>query len=481
MGTSWKRLTGATTWGLMVLLLAAACLAADDEKSADKEKEKDQNYYELMKVFVDTFEQVERNYVKDVDRRELMEAAIQGMISKLDPYSSYITPQELTQFSEAVEQEFGGIGIQVQIDDQTKRPTVMTPLPGTPAYKAGVRAGDVIMEIEGKSTEGFRIDMVVKLLKGKPGEPVTIGVQHAGSETVEQVRIVRDVIHVATVMGDKYKTDETWDYMIDPEKKIGYIRLTHFSRRSADELRDALNQLIAEGMKGLVLDLRFNPGGLLSQATEISDMFIESGKIVSTKGRNTPERSWEAKKDGTFSGFPMVVLVNHFSASASEIVSACLQDHKRAAIVGERTWGKGSVQNVIELEGGSSALKLTTASYHRPSGKNIHRFPGATDDDEWGVMPDKDLELKLSLQETKDYLDYRRDRDVLSKDGPPKSEYVDRQLQKGIEVLVKQLADGKSAPADAKSNAGKPAKPVEASKPTTRAPVRLPVPAAVAT
>src|SRR5262249_6886050 len=186
-----------------------------------------------------------------------------------------------------------------------------------------------------------------------------------------------------------------------------------FSRETTAELRRALAQLEKEGLKGLIVDLRFNPGGLLSTAIEVSDLFIASGRIVSTKGRNTPERVWDAQKEGTFEGFPMVALVNHYSASASEILSACLQDHQRAVVIGERTWGKGSVQNVIELEGGKSALKLTTASYHRPSGKNIHRFPDAKESDEWGVMPDPGFELKLNLAQTERLIRYRHDRDIL--------------------------------------------------------------------
>ena len=197
-----------------------------------------------------------------------------------------------------------------------------------------------------------------------------------------------------------------------------------------------------QGMKGLILDMRFDPGGLFSQATEIADMFIDGGTIVSTKGRNTPTRTWEAKKEGTFPNFPMAVIINHFSASASEIVAACLQDHHRAVIVGERSWGKGSVQNVIELEGGTSALKLTTASYHRPSGKNIHRFPGAKETDEWGVMPDPGYVVKFTRAETAEYLEtYRPERDVLSKTGPPKSDFKDRQLQKALDAVR-----GKSPP-----------------------------------
>jgi len=416
---------------------AAAGKDDADHKATAGQKD---DYYSLMKVFVDTFDQVERNYVKEVDRRELLQAAIEGMMSRLDPYSSYISPEEMARFSEAVDQEFGGIGIQVHLDDRTKRLTVMTPLPGTPAYKAGILAGDTIMEIDGKSTEGYSIDTAVRLLKGKPGAPVKIGILHRGGDKTEQVNVVRDVIHVATVLGDRYKSDGSWDFMLDKENKIGYVRLTHFSRHSAIELEKAINELLEEGMKGLILDLRFDPGGLFSQAVEICDMFVDGGTIVSTKGRNTPDRTWEGKKEGTFPNFPMAVIVNHFSASASEIVSACLQDHHRAIIVGERTWGKGSVQNVIELEGGASALKLTTQSYHRPSGKNIHRFPGATDKDDWGVHPDPGFDLKFSLSETREYDRYRRDRDVLSKGAPPKDSFKDRQLDKALEVVRSKLA-----------------------------------------
>ena len=408
--------------------------------SAAKSTSTDADYYELMKLFVDTFEQIDRNYVTKVDRRKLMEAAIRGMIAKLDPYSSYISPEDIERFNLGVEQQFGGIGIQVSIDPQTGRLTVMTPLPGTPAYKAGVRAGDVIEQIEGKSTKGYTIQMAVRRLKGKIGAAVNIGIRHAGSKKIETVRIVRATIQVATVLGDHYNSDGSWNYFVDEKNKIGYIRLTHFARRSAAEFHAALKKLQAAGMKGLIVDLRFNPGGLLSQAIAISDLFVESGKIVSTKGRNTPERVWRATKAGTYSNFPIAVLVNHYSASASEILSACLQDHKRAVIIGGRTWGKGSVQNVIELNGGRSALKLTTAGYHRPSGRNIHRAPDAKPSDVWGVMPDKGFKVKLSLSEMQDYLEYRRQRDVLGRTSPLKAEFTDRQLDRALAYLRGKLA-----------------------------------------
>jgi len=424
---------------------AAEQKAADDKAKADAKRDED---YELMRLFADTFEQIERNYVKDVDRRQLIQAAIRGMVTQLDPYSNYISPEELKRFNQEVEQEFGGIGIQVQMDPKTRRLMVMTPLPGTPAYKAGIKSGDLIMEIEGKSSEGISLEEAVKSLQGKPGTDVTIGVQHVGSDKTEPVKLTRALIQVSTVLGDTHKPDDSWNFFLDGDSKIAYIRLTHFGRRSADELQEVLESLKEEGLKGLVLDLRFNPGGLLGQATKIADLFLESGTIVSVKGRNTDNRVWTAEKDGTFSGFPMAILVNRFSASASEIVSAALQDHKRAIIVGERSWGKGSVQNVIELEGGNSALKLTTAQYLRPSGRNIHKFPGAKDDEEWGVGPDKDHKIEMTQREMQDYLEYRRQRDIIG-GSAPKSEFADRQLNDAVAYLKAQLADEKKEAAKA--------------------------------
>jgi carboxyl-terminal processing protease len=248
----------------------------------------------------------------------------------------------------------------------------------------------------------------------------------------------RELIQLDTVMGDSYDKDGKWNLMLDPENKIGYLRLTHFTSRSAAEVRDALKSLKKQGMKGLILDLRFNPGGLLEAAVDIADLFIDEGLIVSTDGRNSLHRTWTAKSFGTFTGFPMVVMVNHFSASASEILSACLQDHHRAIVVGERSWGKGSVQDVIDLEDGKSALKLTTASYHRPSGKNIHRFPDSKESDEWGVTPDAGYKIEFTPDEYRKYQEDRRARDIIG-GKPPETGYVDRQLAAARKYLEEQL------------------------------------------
>ena len=245
--------------------------------------------------------------------------------------------------------------------------TVASPLPGTPAYRAGIRSGDVILEVEGESTQQLKLSGAVRKLQGPAGRPVKISVLHPGADEPEELTLIRELIKSPTVRGDHYLDDAQWEFMLPGEPRIGYIRVSQFSRYTADELRATVNDLVMKDVQGLIIDLRFNPGGLLEVAIEMSDMFLESGKIVSVRGRNVAERSWEASKDGTFPNFPMAVLVNGYSASASEVFSACMQDNKRAVIVGQRTWGKGSVQNVIRTEQGESALKLTTASYHRPA------------------------------------------------------------------------------------------------------------------
>src|SRR5215469_8213802 len=401
--------------GIGATVIAGETLLAEEtgaakveaEKPAQAQSQEDAEYYELFKVFADTMDQVERNYVKDVSRRELMEAAIRGVLSKLDPYSNYIGPDDMSRFKVAVENQFTGIGIQVDV--RRGFLTVVSPLVGSPAYRAGLRAGDVITEIEGKSTEGINIDEAVARLKGEAGTTVNIAVLHPGGSESEKIAVTRELIQMETVRGDRHDDNDQRDFMLDHSRKLGYIRLVSFGRDTPRELKKALDQLKKQELRGLVLDLRFNPGGLLTTAIEVADMFLTEGEIVSTSGRNSPKRSWSAHRLDTYEGFPMAVLVNRASASASEIVSASLQDHHRAVVIGERTWGKGSVQNVIEMDGGKSVLKLTTATYLRPNGHNIHRDENAKETDEWGVKPDPGYEVKLDDTERYQLQLYRRD------------------------------------------------------------------------
>jgi carboxyl-terminal processing protease len=375
---------------------------------------------ELLRLFVDTLDQVERNYVKDISRRELYEAAIRGLVSKLDQHSNYIPPDEIESFKGTVENEFGGVGIQVS--RESGRLLVISPLVGTPAYRAGIQAGDWITAIEGTTTREITLDEAVKRMKGPVGTSVRVTVIHARDGRTETLTLRREVVRVETVLGDRRNADDSWNFFLDEQRKIGYIRITAFGRHTTNEMRKAVKSLVDQGVRGLIIDLRFNPGGLLSSAVEISDMFVSEGRIVSTAGRNVAEQVVFAKKEGTYEGFPMAVLVNRFSASASEIVSACLQDHGRAIVVGERTWGKGSVQNIIELEGGRSALKLTTAGYQRPNGRNINRFEGATEEDEWGVSPNEGYAIRLPDEELRQLIETRRERDILKRPAAAKPE-----------------------------------------------------------
>lgn len=426
---------------------------SDDAESKNSEI----SDYELMKLFVETFQQVESNYVRDVDRRELMEAAIHGMLHHLDQYSSYIPPREVRRFNQMVEQEFGGIGITVNL--RAGRLIVISPLAGTPAYRGGLRAGDVIVEVDGESTEGITLNEAVGKLQGPVGRPVNVKVIHRGEDPEpEDITLVRELIKAPTVRGDRYNDDAQWEFTLEDNPDIGYVRLSHFSKYTADEVRTAVEGLVQKKVKGLILDLRFNPGGLLESSIKIADLFLAKGNIVSVRGRNVSDRSWDATESDTFPEFPMAVLVNRYSASASEVLSACLQDNKRAVVIGERTWGKGSVQNIIKMEKGDSALKLTTASYHRPSGENIHRFRRMTEKDRWGVTPDEGYLLKYSVTEWRAWDRDRSARDVLHQEGesdikPEETEddtFIDRQLVAAVDYITRESATREvdTAPAD---------------------------------
>lgn len=398
---------------------------------------------QLYGAFVDAVEQVEANYVRPVPRKELLESALRGMLQGLDPHSTYFSEGDWRQFKKQIDGSFSGIGVTVGIDPDSGRLEVEAPLVGSPAYAAGIMAGDLIMEVDGKSTENMTSDKAVEIMQGRPGTTVALIVFHAASKQTETLTIKREVIDLPTVVGDRRKPDDTFDYMLDDGRKIGYVRVTSFVQGTVDDLRRVLAELTGRGMKGLVLDLRDDPGGLLSAAVQVADLFVEDGAIVSTEGRNIKKSTYEAVKDGAYEGLPMAVLINHHSASASEIVAACLQDHKRAAIVGQRSYGKGSVQHILPLDGGDAVLKLTVAAYKRPSGKNIHRFPRAKDADEWGVSPDDGLVLALSEADYAGWQKARHDRDQISGHNPePKDAkpFVDAQRDKAVVAVRAKLA-----------------------------------------
>jgi carboxyl-terminal processing protease len=370
--------------GLILVMIMGGLLALAFGAQAEKEKADDAVFKECDR-FIEILRLVQKQYVRDVDTKELFKDAIGGMLNGLDPFSNYIPEDEIDEFQKMTRGKFGGIGIQIGMRQGFL--TVISPLEGTPAFEAGIQAGDLILEIDGKSAEGVTLDKAVKILTGDPGTKVTIKVRHMTGEIAE-ITMTRAMIEVHTIKGIRRDENDKWVYLIDPDKKIAYIRVTGFVENTVPELKEAIDGLLKDGVKGLILDLRFNPGGILKSAVDMCDLFLDEGVIVQTKGRTTPHWEATATKAGTYPYFPMIVLVNQFSASASEIVSGALQDHGRAIVVGDRSFGKGSVQNVIPLEGERAALKLTTSKYYMPGGRNIHREEKMTDKDEWGVMPD---------------------------------------------------------------------------------------------
>jgi carboxyl-terminal processing protease len=398
------------------------------------------------RILVDAMTQIEQRALEPVGQEDLFEGAMEGMVGRLDEFSAFISPRKLSEFWETVDQEFGGIGIEIMFDPKTKQLTVVRPLVGTPAYEAGIRAGDKILRIDGQSTQGLSGDDAIARMRGQPGQPVTLSILHEGEQKPVEVKLVRAIIRVDTVLGDTRKPDGSWNYFLEGHPGIGYLRINAFAENTAEELRHALQQMQPE-MKGLILDLRDDPGGWLTAAVEVCDLFIDSGVIVTTRRRDgSVKNTYTATAAGTFPDFPMTVLVNHYTASASEIVAACLQDHQRAVIVGQRTYGKGTVQEVLELGGGEGALKLTTASYWRPSGKNIHRFKGATEKDDWGVMPDKGYEVVVEGEELTKLRLWRFRRDGYKPPGdqsPPtaadRSLDNDKQLLKAVEYIEKRI------------------------------------------
>jgi carboxyl-terminal processing protease len=412
----------------------------------DKEKLLSLVEAHMPQLLDDMVRQIEQNYILEVDRSELMETAIRAIVGKLDASNllrtndlEFLGTNEMAEINVSLEQKVAGIGIELKLDDATGELVVTTPLPGSPALKGGLRSGDRIVQINGNDLPpGTKLEPVVKLLRGPVGTTVTVGVKREGSPEPLAIQLVRDTIKLPSVKGDHYKPDFSWDFMLDDREKIGYVRLTQVGRQSAAEMQAALDDLKSREMKALILDLRNNPGGALDQAVEIADLFVDSGTIVTVKSR-TGEQVYEAKAEGTFSGFPIAVLVNSNTASAAEIVAACLQDHQRAVVVGERTFGQGVVRSLIPLKEGVGTLKLPVATYYRPNGKNMNRFPGAKDSDEWGVSPDPGYEIALTDEESRQYQKARATREVLN--GPPtqEAEFQDRQLDKAVDCVQAQL------------------------------------------
>jgi carboxyl-terminal processing protease len=332
----------------------------------EKSFSENSDIYKKIDLFGEVLEKINKEYVDDVDQSKSMDAAINGLLQSLDPYSAYMTPESFEGMQTETNGEFGGLGIEVGMEAGVVK--VISPIDNTPASKAGLKAGDYIVKINNVQVQGKSLTEAVDLMRGPVGSSIEITVRRRGVKKALIFNITREVIEVQSVKSE----------LID--NNIGYIRLTSFNKNSSEQIKDKVNKLNKNrNLKGYILDLRNNPGGLLSQAIKISDFFLENGEIVSTKSRQVSEnRKWFAKKGDITNGKTLIILINYGSASASEIVAGALKDHKRAIILGENSYGKGSVQSIIPLKN-RGAIRLTIAKYYLPSGKSIS---------EVGVTPD---------------------------------------------------------------------------------------------
>lgn len=374
-----------TSIGLCGFLLGA--ISASSTLSYAKER------YADLQLFTKVLNLVQQYYVEEVDIKKLVYGGIKGMLQELDPHTNFLSPEVYKEFESETSGEFGGLGIEITIQNDIL--TIISPIEDTPAWEAGVQAGDKIVEINGESTKGLSLAEAAQRMRGKRGSKVRMGIFREGFEKPREFVIARGTVKLKSV---KYT---------DLDDGYGYIRLTSFIENSSADFEKALKEMQkgSKSIRGLILDLRRNPGGLLDQAVKISDLLLEGGTIVSTIGRNKKDKEVQyAKKDGTYSGFPIIVLVNEFSASASEIVAGALQDNKRALVMGQPTFGKGSVQSVVKL-GDGSGLKLTVARYYTPSGRSIQAE---------GIKPDVVVE-EIDAEQFKKAIvkrDIRREQDL---------------------------------------------------------------------
>jgi len=423
--------------------LAVAELNGENVDAQAEGLEKEE--YELYQFYRDLGElvdQVERNYAGKIDRKELYDAAMQGILDKLGPHCQFIPKKDASTFMEGVDSQFGGIGVVVQ----QKADGIFAAgfVRQSPGQKAGVKEGDKLLAADGKSFERMGLTEVVKLLKGPANSELKLSVLRRGEKKPTEIKVTRKVIPIESVLGVKRDKKGDWDFLFDAEKKIGYILVETFSKPTAADLKKALIALEKQGVERLILDLRSNPGGLLSSALEVADMFVEKGTLLVNRGRNTRMQKHEATAPGTFKKFKLVVLIDNYSASGAEIVAAALQDLGRATIVGKRSYGKGSIQDTVELPNGNM-FKITTAYFYRPNGKRIDRDldakTGEPTNENWGVSPKKANDVSLEWEEMKRFLRYREEAKIArQKSGSWATDPLlpDAQMERAIKVLTEK-------------------------------------------
>ncbi|MCR9089947.1 S41 family peptidase [Algiphilus sp.] len=374
-----------TVFGLSIALTHGVLAERGNEETANIEAAG--LPVEDLQTFVEILSRVQDGYVEDVTDSQLLENAIRGMLSGLDPHSAYLDAQEFKDITASTQGQFGGLGIEVQMQDGLVR--VVAPIDDTPAERAGVEAGDLIVKIDDTTVKGMTLTEAVRKMRGEPGTDIELTIAREGEAQPVIISITRDIIKVSSVR----------TRILDED--IGYIRISTFTNNTSDNLREEIASIradLGDGLRGIVIDLRNNPGGVLNAAVEVSDAFLDGGKVVSIRGRKEgQERDFNAQKGDLVAGMPIVVLVNGGSASASEIVAGALQDHHRAVVVGSKTFGKGSVQTILPLSN-DGAVKLTTARYYTPDGRSI-QAEGITPDIELQSYKLERVETGLSMRE----------------------------------------------------------------------------------
>jgi carboxyl-terminal processing protease len=391
-----------------ILVSCVVAIVARDQTSAGRR-------------FAEVLALVDRAYLKPVDDDDLVDAAIDAAVGRLDDHSEFVRGEGKVELEAALDQQFGGVGLELAIEAAGREPAVVSAVVGSPAWRAGIRPGDRLVAIDGRATAGLGLRQVVGLLRGEIGATVTVRVAAPAADTLDpaatttrDVALVRELVELESVLGDRRRDDGTWDFMIEGEPGIALVRITSFGERTAAEFEAAV-ALVADvpDLRALVLDLRGNPGGLLGAAVEVCDLLLDEGVVVVTRGRGDVAATQgvrRANAGSRLAGVPILVLVDGLTASAAEIVAAALQDHGRGRIVGSRTFGKGTVQSILPLSDGRGLLKLTTAEFLRPAHASLPRLPEAGA--EWGVSPDEGLHVSLSAEAARAVQQWRRHRDA---------------------------------------------------------------------
>lgn len=430
-----KLLTTAMITLLITGLAVPFSLAQEEDRTAGSQPKNENSYsdtYKQLNLFGEVFERVRSEYVEEKNDQDIIENALNGMLGSLDPHSAYLSEEQFKDMKVETRGQFGGLGIEVTMESGFVK--VVSPIDDTPAFRAGIKAGDFITKIDGEPVLGLTLSDAVKKMRGKVGSNIDLEVRREGEEAPLDMTITRDIIRIKSV---KHRT----------EGNVGYVRVTSFNQNSASGVKNAIEEIkleLGDKLVGFVLDLRNNPGGLLNQAVEISDIFLDQGEIVSTRGRNEDDTKRDNATPGDLAdSLPIVVLINGGSASASEIVAGALQDHKRGIILGTKSFGKGSVQTVMPLASGNGAIRLTTARYYTPSGRSIQAKgidpdiivePAKIETYEYSTVSEADLRGALDKKKKK-----KEDPEAANdnkEETEEKEENQDYQLSRAIDLLT---------------------------------------------